>query len=453
MFSLRHRYLLSLRLCSIAIGAMGLTEAAWQPSLSGQTMPAATQAATAPAVNVAALISSLGSDNADDREAAQQKLVEYGLPAVAALQKAAKDNDDPEIRSRAAAVLSILHDRSLTESSSITLHCNGSTPQEAFDAISAQDHALVMGMGLAVPAPHKPGHTVTLDVVAKPFWETMIEVCRQLKVCPMPDASVHRLRLCPVDRNWLADEPHQIVGPFYIGIESLSRQRTIDLAGPQTQRDDMTLRMNFCVEPKLLVTHVSNFVVDEAVDDAGNSLMPRPLPLDFPKMQLRRAAGPAQVIEVVLPYPQQHAGANLKTLRGKLGVVVATEFQTYEQDDALNTPKISSTLPSAGIKASVTAKDGNFLVTIQCDIGSLSQKQWTTVTNCFGEVSLCGKAGNRLTPLSPVGIHSMSSTHFVAAGSFAGNVAAGDRLRLEWIFPSSFKTVTVPVSFSGLPMP
>jgi WD40 repeat protein len=54
---------------------------------------------------IRALIVQLGDDSFDQREAAEKRLAEIGEPALALLQKAAKDNAEAEVRERAAKVI------------------------------------------------------------------------------------------------------------------------------------------------------------------------------------------------------------------------------------------------------------------------------------------------------------------------------------------------------------
>ena len=68
--------------------------------------PAATQPATLAVEQIDAWIEQLGDDDFQTRERATKKLTEAGADAVGALEKAAKQSGDAEVRSRAERVLS-----------------------------------------------------------------------------------------------------------------------------------------------------------------------------------------------------------------------------------------------------------------------------------------------------------------------------------------------------------
>ncbi|MEK7717146.1 MAG: hypothetical protein AAB322_05275 [Pseudomonadota bacterium] len=57
---------------------------------------------------IAALVRDLGADSYEAREAAEKALVEVGRDALEAVQAAAKENADPEVRERAAHIVAAI---------------------------------------------------------------------------------------------------------------------------------------------------------------------------------------------------------------------------------------------------------------------------------------------------------------------------------------------------------
>jgi hypothetical protein len=82
------------------------------------------------------LIQQLGSPEFSEREAASKRLEDIGAPALDALRKAARDSDDPEIRSRASRILTALtqHDQDQLQG---TWDCS---LDEATRLVFAKDH-------------------------------------------------------------------------------------------------------------------------------------------------------------------------------------------------------------------------------------------------------------------------------------------------------------------------
>ncbi len=239
----------------------------------------ATQAAavTQPvATDVDQLIKQLGSDDADDRDSAQKQLVEMGQQVAAKLKQAAENDEDPEIRSRASAALAQMKDSQDNGTSLITLHRKDATAQDALDAIGQQAHVHFLGFGAGGLAPRIAARTVTIDAEKKPFWDVMGEVCTQLNVCPTLDTpGRNAMRLFPVARNWISKSPHEVVGPYWVGVAGLYRARSIDLMGPASVDDQFSISLIVYPEPKLSVTQMSGLKLKEVTDDAGNSLLPK----------------------------------------------------------------------------------------------------------------------------------------------------------------------------------
>jgi hypothetical protein len=471
--------------------------------------PATTQPIPA---NIDQLVSQLGSDSAKDRDAAQQKLADIGTAAEPQLKKAAADSDDPEIRSRAAAVLAQLKDRQdnqdASQASLITMHTDKMLPQDALNLIGEQAHAKLLVRGMAASLPNKPGRTVTIDVDQKPFWEVMRDVCGQLNICPdLGNQGSHFMRFTPSWDNWMAKSPYQVQGAYWVSVVGFQHTRTMGLTGGEALRDQFTGGLWVIPEPKLKVTHISDFVVKEAVDDAGNSLMPVARSSDMRRSSLRRMGQTGHTVDFSLTYPDVQAGVKagtkIKILRGEMTLLVAQDFQTYQADDVLGTPKVTNPLQGGDIKLTVAPQGENFRVEIKCLRGTMAENQWSALMNYTGDMTLEDAKGNAYNVARPFTIHSMSdaegngnftadalftkesfissitpSMQPVVAQPFAppaiqlggaaaaavgnGRVAAapaqpstplGDPQRLRWTFPGSFKSVNLPVTFRDLPMP
>src|SRR5262245_58080713 len=82
----------------------GLVGVAWMLSL------APCVAGSSKDTDVEHLVKELGSDKFKEREAATNALVKVGKPALTALQKAAADSDDAEVRARAARLILAIRD-------------------------------------------------------------------------------------------------------------------------------------------------------------------------------------------------------------------------------------------------------------------------------------------------------------------------------------------------------
>jgi hypothetical protein len=299
------------------------------------------------------------------------------------------------------------------------------------------------------------------------------------------------MRVSPAWEDWLANAPHQIVGPYWFGVTGIQRTRSLDLGtgnGPDSADDELTLHMVVYPEPKLAVTQVSDFQVAQAVDDAGNSLMPRSMAAAMsgrPRQSMRNLRQINHTIELRLPYPQEHAGTKISVLSGQITATELGEFKQFEVSDVLGKPAITSPLPDGAVTATVTRRGGQlgdqFHVEIDCSRQGLSDEQWSAMLNCLGDVTLEDAQGHPMNAVLPVGIHTMTSIanigSFKATGTFAEpqiahigpgfgpatgtgaqeNQATPEKTiqpqRLIWRFPASATNITLPVTFKDIPMP
>jgi hypothetical protein len=417
-------------------------------------------AATQPAPPITQLIKQLGSDSTDERNAAQQQLITVGEPAISELQKAADESEDPEIRSRSASILQTLKDRKTSDPALITLHVKQMSAQDVFNAIGVQSHTQLTAIGLAVPTAARPGKTVTIDVDQKPFWEVMADVCTQLNVCPVLEFNgPNAMRFSPAWENWMSRPNHQIIGRTWIGVESLSHVRTLDLNGNSPAHDQFTGRLIVFPEPGMHVTHLSDFTVEEAADDAGHSLMPRALPVQLSSRPPHRIQLLNHQLDFNLTYPDQQPGSKISVLKGSITMLVADEVRLYQVDDVLGTPSATNPLKNAAIVSTVTRQGSDYRVEIQCTRNGIDQDQWDAMVNCMDDVSLFDSAGHGLIPVSPIGIHSLGTAagmeNFKASGIFSAtsSAKAAEPRQLRWTIPASIKAQHLAVTFKDLPMP
>ncbi len=464
--------------CLAVAGADPATAPSTRPA-SPSTGPATqAAAATQPAdADVAGLIRKLGADEPADRAAAQQELVELGTTATDALRAAADHDGDPEVRSRSAAALAEIRDRDANGPTLVTVDARDADVRQTLDAIGKQAHADIVAAFPGAIGLGKPGQKLTVMADRQPFWDVMADVCGQLNVCPLMDAPNHStLRLFPTPRNWIAHGPHQVVGPFWVGVSGLYRQSSVDLSGPPVTDDLFLARLIVFPEPKLIVTQMSPLVVREAVDDAGNSLVAPVQPAG--RFMARSVARlPARTIEARLRYPE-HPGHKIATLAGDLTVTLAQGSQRFEADDvAGGHPAVTRPLPGVKVRVAVThpGSAAMYQVTVECVRDGLADPQWYAMTNRVNDLSVEDAAGHALTPWGWNPDSSNTDSTFKATGLFGrqpmnnmlmnrmaavgGPAAAaappptGEPQRVVWNVAARFKVVTVPVAFHDLPMP
>ena len=419
-----------------------------------------------------ALVRQLGADDEADRSAAQRQLVDLGVSANDALRRAAETDADPEVRSRAASALAEIADREASGPTLITLHVHGAAAADVLATLGERAHADI-AHSFFDPAGAPP--VVTIDADRRPFWDVMADVCGQTGLCPLADDPDRRtVRLVNADRNWITAAPHAVVGPFWVGVTSVYRMSSVDLAGPAVADDHFLARLMVLAEPKLVVTQVSPLAVREATDNAGHSLAP---PGRAGGGAARPAASrlPARTVEARLVYPADHPGTRIATLAGDLTVTLAQGARRFEADDVLGRPTVTRPVPGVHVRvaAAKLSPDDLYQVTVECVREGLADAPWSAMVNRVADVSVEDAAGHALSPLGWTTDAGNGRSTFKATGLFSGGnppgdpmlnqalAAAGAKLppaagpprRVVWAVADRFKVVTVPVAFHDLPMP
>jgi len=483
-----------------SVATLGFTLGSLFGDVNPATMPAAAAPTTAPAPAAAPtsaspspevdrLIARLGDDDSDSRDAAQKQLVELGKVAIPALKKAAESSDDPEIRSRAAAALAAMKDHVDNDATLITLHMKDTSASDVLAALSKQSSAQIVSNGIGKMM-GVDNRTITVDADGKPFWDVMSDICGQLNVCPRLDVAGRGQMqlLAPINgRNWM-QSPHQLCGPFWVSVASVYRARTIDLegaAGNTATDDQFSVKLVIYPEPKLAVAQISGLVLKEATDNAGHSLLPKPLPagavlgnalmmrgvnMGVPGIGLMN-----RTVESRLSYPE-NPGTRIALLRGEVDVQLGSDIQQYVVDDVTGTQKITNPLKNCSVQVSVTKQApgaGVCIANISVTRDGLSDDQWAAVINRSNDVSLEDADGHQLiaitryNPGMTTDTSFKTSIYFSPTGAMGGMVvragAAGagaaalpkfaEPKRLVWSVATSLKTIKVPVEVKDLPMP
>src|SRR5271154_3766891 len=128
-----------------------------------------------PAADPAALVERLGSPRYADREEAAGALERLGREALAAL-RAARDDRDPEIRTRTDALLNKIEGALLTQPPLVTLDFQDRPLPEVVKALSAST-GIKLGL-IPENSPSWPNRRISVhEATPLPFWKAMDRLC------------------------------------------------------------------------------------------------------------------------------------------------------------------------------------------------------------------------------------------------------------------------------------
>jgi hypothetical protein len=285
-------------------------------------------AGAVPQVNaerIEALITDLASPDEAVREAALRRLVEMGDVARELLEAQIDASEG------VAAMLNQIEINRIAGPTLVTLELNDVSAEEAVEELFRQsgnyfprhsDESLWQQAQLG---------RVTATFKDEPFWVAMREICIQagLYLNASGDIVLAPLSSSPPGSNDRSDFifPVSYDGAFIVVVTGLHRNNVADLHLPETIRRDVHIRLQIMAEPRVDIIHREGVQLVEAVDEKGNSLLPR-ADQRWPQSS-SMVHSPGWTVNMPLHYPEE-AGQRIARLRGSIAVRVQTDYDRIE---------------------------------------------------------------------------------------------------------------------------
>lgn len=219
----------------------------------------------------------------------------------------------------------------------VTLHLHNAPPQAAIDALAPQSQTV---WPLYFDRGPIPRGSVTLDMIAQPYLAAYVSVCGQLKVAPTEPLYDHGVCLSSWPGGRLPDTPGAAdaswmtarsvsVGPFLFVARAILATNSVDTARPDSGNRSMGVELMVVPEPKIdMVVAAGMFVVDEAADELGNSLV-EPSPDNKKPFMHGNATGGYLSPMVNLRRPP-HMGKRMVKLSGTFQTHVVSAYENVE---------------------------------------------------------------------------------------------------------------------------
>jgi hypothetical protein len=295
----------------------------------------------APAGDPFVLVARLGDRRFAEREAAAAALEQLGRAALPAL-RSVRDAKDPEVRARAAGLLTRIEGALLTKPSMVSLNFENATLPDVVKAISEQTGIKVVLLPETSPA-WRDRRLTLREASPLPFWRAIDRLCEQARLqynygLTFP-ASGREPAFPLFEGGGRPPLPVSDSGPFRVTVVSIHYQKDFNFLGGMTPGRVLTrarpavtpheqfyAQLQVTGEPRLAVSLGGQLRVTEAVDDKGQVLV---IPPPNGPMSQRMsgyyglATGPVVQVQAVMNRPSQ-AGALIKTLKGVVPVSVST---------------------------------------------------------------------------------------------------------------------------------
>ena len=409
---------------------------------------APTQPATSPTTRpvdpaVAALLKSLSSGDWRLQKKAQDALIKMGEDVRPALQDFVQAATDIDATTRAQAALAQIDENRVSGPSYITLHVKDADPKAVAAEISRQAFCDLK------PFPDtlfddKSLPRVALDIDHLSFWNAMRLFTDQSGLELRPYNEGRRL----MRGNDLTGGVSVIQGPFLFVAQQVMRTQMIVL-GPHAQnRSDFMVSVAAYAEPKLIVLgNASSLQVEQAIDDAGNSLVP-------PANELRSFFGGSNGnwnMAVRLHWPAK-PGKRIKRLVASTAFTIQTRSEKLQIDNLQNAKTQTYTIGGANVVFRGCAKAGDaweLKLAISNNTPLLQQMLQT-------QMQVLDDQGRPLNRRMTSGQGDGATTTYTiqyASARMPGVSMVGDPVRLLWEVPTESKSIPVTFEFDDLPMP
>jgi hypothetical protein len=190
---------------------------------------------------------------------------------------------------------------------------------------------------------------VTATITNQPFWFAVREVCTRGNVGlyyyggEEPD----KIQLMPSNygQQHMLKAAASIQGPYMTIVTYLTRVNSVAMGTPDKVDRKVNLQIQTFAEPKARPMHYSyQPVIDECVDDNGNSMIPDAKDEGGRQQHMQSSRGVSFNGHVSLPYPTTNPGKRIARLRGHIDAKVQLSSEPWEIADPLKASETSKTV-------------------------------------------------------------------------------------------------------------
>ena len=202
---------------------------------------------------------------------------------------------------------------------------------------------------------------VTANIVDQPFWFAVREICTRANVSLYyyGDSEPDTIQLMPSNygQQHATKAAASIQGPYMTVINHLQRVNNVDMAEPEKVDRRVNFQIHTFAEPKARPTQYAyQPVIDEAVDENGNSMMP-----DATERQehMQSTRGVSFSGSVRLRYPTTNPGKRIARVRGHIDAKVQIQGEPWEIADPLKATEQTKTFGTKKVTFKRFTKSGS----------------------------------------------------------------------------------------------
>ncbi len=410
---------------------------------------------------ITSLVAQLDDPAPDARQRAQDRLVDLGPDAEAAVRAlGTDDNAGPEARSgAAAALLRIERNRELNASGTITASFKDAKPQDIFAEIARQANTEVLEQTPYVWT--KTPKAVSLELDHEPFWRAMHKACAAMQIQPytmMGDSGDIRVWVNdePAKGKW-TDRPFVTSGTFLVVADEVAVSRWDALRTPPSPNTQFQLDLTILPDPHLQILHRGGAILDEAIDDRGNSLIPKD------SRGSGHAPGSSDAwaynVNAYMTFPKQ-PGERITRISGHVPFLAVLRSEPWEMAEPLAAKEKAHQVSGRTFVVKEVKRVGNqYQASARITLPGANAEAWQRVftqpnTQALGSwLRLVDGAGKTIARGQGGGSSSLDGRQMDFDVRFYDVPPDHQGLKLVWDVPAEVRDLEVRFEFTNLPMP
>jgi hypothetical protein len=339
-----------------------------------------------------------------------------------------------------------------TQPTLITLKLANASPKTAFEELGNKSGQTF----LTLPAnmwDKNPGNSINVDIDNQPFWLAIKDICGKtgISLKYATDTAMPKIILSRDNQDWTT-YPTTATGPFLVSLIGLHRATTVDMRKPTEVQKTFYAKFTVFCEPRIRLLRGSlGAKIDTAVDDKGNSLLPK----EMPEQPLNFITSWVYNLEGKLDYPKE-PGTKIAQLKASAKFIAQMKSETIEYADPLTSKNVTKTVAGRKIIIKeVRRTPDEYEATVTFVRGEIPQAQWEQ-TVFPGNTLRLVDGDNKFILAKGFGMGGKGDeSTFVF--KFEKEPPRGSRigkpLKLAWEIPTETREVPLTFEFKDLPLP
>lgn len=340
----------------------------------------------------------------------------------------------------------------ITKPTLVTLKMQDAAQKDVFDALAKQAKLEFLTLPKNLWE-NKSISRISIDVTDQPFWLAMKDACGKagISLKYATDTAEPKIILTRDNQDWVT-YPTVASGPFLVSLIGLHRANTVDMRKPSEIQKTFFAKFTIFCEPRFrLLRGPLNAKVEEAIDDKGNSLIPKDqgdAPMNFVTSWVYN-------IEGKLAYPKE-PGSKIAKLRASAKFIAQTQSETIEYADPLTTKNVTKDVAGRKILIKEVRRGAEeYEATVTFIRGEIPPEQWEQTVFPGNSLRLVD-GEHRILVARGFGMGGKGDeATFVF--KFEKEPPKGSRigkpLKLEWEIPTQTKELPLIFEFKDLPLP